>query len=116
MPEIKKLVVGIRPATKMFRIASVAGSVVDALLSARGGVISETYYTKVNIDKDNQVYRLMGDDSEHALHIDRDNIHITRDVYNTGGAINFEKTLTEFRAIWKIVNTILDVRDIQGLA
>ena len=48
MINIDKFVIGIRPSSRMFRISSVIGLVIDSVLSERGGkTLPDEYYSEV---------------------------------------------------------------------
>jgi hypothetical protein len=49
------------------------------------------------------------------LTIDRDNVTITKDLYDTDTNFHFDNILSEFRTIWKTLNAILEVRDIRRI-
>ena len=52
MIKIRKFIIGIRPASKMFRISSLAGQIIDSILSERGTKFREgKYFTEISSNK-----------------------------------------------------------------
>jgi len=49
MIKIRKLSIGIQPSSKMFRVTSMAGTLIDNILDMRGGkIIHDEYFSEVS--------------------------------------------------------------------
>lgn len=115
MPNVGKFLIGVRPASKMFRASTASGSIFDEILSLRTSVLEEAYYDQVRIDRNNESHSLVNDSNGNSLTINRTNIVFAKAFYESTSHFNFEKTLDEFKAIWKSVNSHLKVTDIRRI-
>lgn len=116
MIRISKLVLGIRPSQKMFRVESLAGSAIDAILAARSDkTLGDDYFTSVGKAADRSSYRLFNEDQGNVLQIEEANVVFTKDVYLDEQHIDLEDVLAEWRLLWKHVNGVLAVRDIRRI-
>lgn len=116
MARINKFVIGIRPASRMFRIPSVIGLIIDSILSERGGkTLADDYFLEVASNHEKMNYRLRNDDLGNTLIINMDNIVFTKDYYGNEKQFNFKKVHSEFLHIWQIVNENLKIKDIRRI-
>lgn len=116
MPQIRKATVGVRPLKKMFRVSSLGGSIVDAVLDMRGDTISDDYFTEVATSaRPNPVVRISSAKLGNSLQITNEDITFTKDFYNTGKRFHFDDFLKEFRLIWQTVDAYLKVRKIRRI-
>ena len=117
MIQIKKFLIGIRPASKMFRMTSLSGSIIDAILSERGSKkpLDEKYYTKIARNNETGNYQLYNEELGNVLKLDLDNVIFIKDYYKSTKVYSFDKVLVEFKQIWSIVNDILKLNDIRRI-
>lgn len=116
MPAVKKFVIGIRPATKMFRMPGLSGAVVDALMAARGNKpLSDDYFSEVAQNPEQNVVSIRSDPKETELRLTHSDIIFLKDYYPTGKKFSFDDILSEFRAVWGITNEIVEVKDIRRI-
>jgi hypothetical protein len=116
MVRIKKFIVGIKPATKMFRIGTLGGSVIDAVLAARAEkALSEAYFSEVGRASDRVGYLLSNDELGNTLRIEDSNIIFIKDLYDSERKFDLAEILAEWRFLWKVVNGILEVRDVHRI-
>lgn len=115
MSAVKKFVLGIRPANKMFRLDSLKGLLVDAFLDARGKEISENYYTSVAETGAAAFVSLQNEEEGNHLLIDRDNIVFTKNKYKTNTHVNLDEALVEFRKLWAIAQKIVNFKGIRRI-
>ena len=116
MMRISKLVIGIRPSNKMFRISSIAGNLIDNLLGMRGQKpIDNLYFTEVSRNLEQGSIGLKNEQETNILKIDMDNIIFTKDYYSIGKKLDIEKAIDEFRALWRTINTNLHVKEIRRI-
>lgn len=115
MPAVKKFVIGVRPATKMFRMPGVSGVVIDALMAARGTKpLSDDYFSEVVQGQEN-IVSVRSDPRENEMRFTLSDIVFVKDYYPTGKKFSFDEVLAEFRTVWGTVNNILDVKDIRRI-
>lgn len=114
--EIKKLIIGIRTASKMFRIQSVGGVILDNVLSLRGknGLVDE-YFKEISISTDRFQYVLKNETLGNTLHMDTDGIVFTKDYYDKDAKVNMDKFISEFTVIWETINNGLKIEDIRRI-
>lgn len=117
MMRINKFLIGIRSASKMFRMTSLSGLIIDAILSERGSnkQIDDEYYTQIARNNETANYQLYNEKLGNVLKIDLDNVIFIKDYYNSSKTFNFNKALDEFRQIWTILNDILKLKDIRRI-
>lgn len=116
MPKLKKLLVGIRPASKMFRIPSIDGLIIDALLALRGvKPISDEYYKEIATNHEQGTFRLQNSELGNILRVDMSNVILIKDAYDLESHINIEKAFTEFESIWTTLNEILEIHDVRRI-
>lgn len=117
MMSVKKLTLGLRPETKAFRVSSLDGLVVDAILDARGKEIPETYYTQIAETRDtgkaNSV-SLQNSEKSNALLVDRENITFTKSAY-PNSHINLDETISEFKNVWDVIQKVLKLKGIRRI-
>ncbi|MGZ5801513.1 MAG: hypothetical protein ACXWJZ_12865, partial [Burkholderiaceae bacterium] len=84
MAVVKKLTLGFLLEVKAFRVESLRGSIIDALLEARGSAIPKTYYTAIAEGRDGGLVSLMNEDEGNLLMLDRQNVIFTKNSYAKG--------------------------------
>lgn len=115
MSAVKKFVLGIRPANKMFRVESLKGLLVDAFLEARGKEISESYYTSIAETGAAPFVALQNEEEGNYLIIDRDNVVFTKSKYKTNSHVDLDEAIGEFRKIWNIAQKIINLKGIRRI-
>ena len=100
----------------MFRVNTLNGSIIDAVLALRGSKpIDDEYYKEVASNNDQGSYRLQNQKLGNILKFDLSNVVFTKDAYDLGSAINIEKSLGEFEVIWNAINGILQMHDVRRI-
>ena len=114
---IKKLVIGVRPAQKMFRVSSLGGVLVDNVLSLRGTkYIDNEYFLNVAQDLEKATIQLSNEEAGNLLQITHSDIIFTKDWYGQDNTTkNIESALDEYHTIWKKVNEVLLVKGIRRI-
>lgn len=117
MKNCKQFVIGIQPATKMFRLSSLAGRVIDEILEVRDSSknLGSDYYTNVSSSVSGSEYALTNENSGNVLRLHQDNIIFKKTFYSSEKHFNFDKALEEFKDIWKVVNKVMDVKNIRRI-
>lgn len=116
MIRIKKFVVGIKSAQKMFRITSLGGSLIDAILSARGDkLLGEEYYTEVGRSHESGIVQLTNEELGNSLQVDTENVIFSKSTFSSDKRVDVERALSEFRFLWKQLNEVMRVRDIRRI-
>lgn len=116
MIQVSKFTIGIRPSSKMFRITSLSGSLIDSILELRGSkLIHDNYFSEVSRNQDSGGISLKDESGTNTLRIDLDNIIFTKDHYESEKKLNIETTLNEFHELWKVVNASLKIHDIRRI-
>jgi hypothetical protein len=116
MEKIRKFIVGVRPASKMFRLQSLSGLVIDTILSARGSKpFDDEYYSMVETTNSNGSFRLFNSKLGNSLLVDDSNVIFMKNTYECNVNLTPEKMLDEFSAIWPQINKILKINDIRRI-
>lgn len=116
MAKLCKLVIGVKPAKRMFRITSLSGEIVDGLIeSVDEKNLPDDYYTKVARSPDGSSIRLVDDKGTNALTIDTENIIFVKDGYEDQARVNIDECLSEFQQIWDACQVVLKVRNIRRI-
>lgn len=116
MARLCKLVIGIRPAKRMFRIMSISGAIVDALVDSVGEKdLPDDYFTRVTRTPDGAFIRLTDANDVNVLSVDTENIIFTKDYYEEKAHINFDDVQKEFRQVWDACQAVLKVRNIRRI-
>lgn len=116
MEKVRKFAIGVRPASKMFRLTSVAGLVIDTVLSARGSkTLDEEYYSTVETTNEYSAFRLQNNKLGNSLHVDVSNVLFSKNTYECDANLAVEKVLDEFSEIWSLINKILKINDIRRI-
>ena len=114
MMSVKKLTLGLQPETTTFRVSSMAGIVVDAILDARGTDIPDTYYTQIAETGKTGTISLMNEKKGNVLLVDRQNVAFTKSAY-PNGHVNLDETISEFKNIWSIVQKVVKLKGIRRI-
>lgn len=117
MKNCKQIVIGIQPATRMFRLSSLGGQVIDAILEKRDSskILEPDYYDNVSSSVNGSGFALTGEGNGNVLQLLQDNIVFKKSFYNSNKHFNFEKALEEFREVWKVINKIIAVKNIRRI-
>lgn len=114
----KKIVIGIRPAGKMFRISSVWGLIADKLLSERGSnkLYSNNFFDRVKHPKSiGEGFGLSNKELGHHLVIQETDILFFKDTLWNDKSLSTSKVFEEFNYLWKLINPILKVDEIRRI-
>lgn len=114
---LKKILIGIKPHQRMFRVPSLMGIAVDDVLALRGGNdFDEEYYSQVTRNFDQGFVLLKGDGGRNTLRIDQEGVTFSRSCYKKEGLeLHADKVLHEFQLIWKKVNDVFKVKDVRRI-
>lgn len=116
MMSIKKIAIGIRPSSRMFRIPSVIGLIIDTILSERGGKkLPDEYYSEISSNHEKASYRLRNETLGNTLIIDMEHILFVKNYYTIKKHSDIKDVFSEFSCIWQTVNEYLKVKDIRRL-
>lgn len=117
MKNCKQIVIGIQPATKMFRLSSLGGQVIDAILEKRDSskILGSDYYNNVTSSIKGSDFSLTGGDNGNELKLHQDNIIFKKSFYNSDKHFNFDKTLEEFKEVWRVLNKIIVMKNIRRI-
>jgi len=115
MPKIRKLVIGVRPAKKIFRLTSQVGLVLDRIVDAVGDTFPDDYVKLVQKTPDEHHASLISEDGSTALTLNLENILLAKDYYDSHNHCDINKILSEFNSVWSIINSILKLRDIRRI-
>jgi len=116
MQKIQKLTIGIRPATKIFRLPSLVGLIIDSILDERGShTLEKEYFTNVHTNYEQSFFVMRNAELGNYLNMGENNISLTKDVYETDKIFNLKKFIQEFSVIWDIVNGYLKLHDIRRI-
>ncbi len=101
----------------MFRVSSLAGQIIDEILSNQGKKhLADDYYSEVSTMADTGAFALINKKLGNILSVKRNDITFTKDAYTLQNKnISISKTIKEFSAIWNILNNQLKVRDIRRI-
>lgn len=113
MTVFRKFTIGIAPYTRMYRIHSAGGEVVDAVLALRLKALPEDFFEEVLIQTDRNGYRITGHHGNNALSLNDQNITFTRDYYESTDSFDFSKVFDQFRIIWGAINSVLQITDVR---
>jgi hypothetical protein len=113
MTPVKKLTLGLQPANKTFRVDSMWGDVLDALLDSIGNELPDTYYTQIGETRGQGIVTLINEKEGNFLQIDRQNVAFTKDKYD--GHVNLDETFSEFKKIWGVIQNIVKFKDIRRI-
>jgi len=117
MKNCKQIVIGIQPATKMFRLSSLGGQVIDAILEKRDSskILGPDYYNSVSSRLNGSELALTSEDKGNVLQLHQDNIVFKKSFYNSEKHFHIENVLEEFREIWKVINKIIVMKNIRRI-
>lgn len=103
---VKKFTLGLQPEKKVFRVDSMVGIIIDALLDARGKKISDTYYTQIAEGGVGGVISLLNSKEGNTLLVDRQNVVFTKSKY-PNGHVNLEEAFSEFKKVWSVIQEVV---------
>lgn len=116
MLKLKKFIIGIQPASKMFRIPSINGLIIDDVLARRGTKpLGDNYYEEIATNQDQGTFGLQNKERSNLLRVDMSNVVLIKDAYESESNIHTDKTITEFTAIWNVVNGHLGMHNVRRI-
>jgi hypothetical protein len=117
MPAIKKFTIGIRPAAKLFRVASLSGELIDAVLAARKDKrFGDDYFKEVGFSENRDTVNLKNDDGTNSLTVSLQDVVFAKHVYTSPlPRVNAEKTLEEFAHLWQVVQSVLRIGEVRRI-
>jgi hypothetical protein len=117
--QIKKLVVGIRPQTKLFRVWTGWGDVADAIISSLPAkpFRDATYFTGIaHAAEPPGGVQLRGGDDSRRLSITSEDILFSKDCYSVeNSSLGFETFSEEFLSLWSTIDSTLDVEFVRRI-
>ncbi|MGZ3240520.1 MAG: hypothetical protein ACXWJK_09165 [Burkholderiaceae bacterium] len=114
MAVVKKLTLGFLLEVKAFRVESLRGSIIDALLEARGSAIPKTYYTAIAEGRDGGLVSLMNEDEGNLLMLDRQNVIFTKNSY-AKGHVDLDSTFKEFINVFGVVQRVANFKGVRRI-
>jgi hypothetical protein len=112
----KKLLVGVRTVEKMFRVTSMGGLIVDAVLAMRDKPpLDANYFTGIQRAESGTSTRLFHEERGHELIVDLENVIFIHNCYKNDKDTDFDVFLSAFAVIWPAVQGILKVKDIRRI-
>lgn len=115
MSNVKKFTIGISPVTKMFRVQSIGGAVVDALIGLRTKALSGEAFTEVGSNTERTAYRVTNASKTANFEIKEETLVFSRDLYDSQVAFDFTKMHQEFQVIWAAANAVVEMKDIRRI-
>jgi hypothetical protein len=117
MIKINKIVLGIRTSSVMFRVTSLAGQIIDEILSNRvKEPLDDKYYSEVGTHLEAGRFSLMNKERGNFLLVDGGNIVFTKDCYEQSNKeVSFRNAIKEFTFVWKIIDSHLKVCDVRRI-
>ena len=116
MSKILKITIGIRPYSRMFRVSSLHGILIDEILGARGkGVLDDEYFKGISKNDDQTLVRLINEDEGNFIQIDQENVTFTKDFYVCEESFDWKKCFVEFCYLWKLINKTLKMCDVRRI-
>ena len=116
MIRMHKLIIGIRPATRMFRMSALGGVAIDGVLRIRDkGQLPKDYYTQVTTGIDSNGFQLSNPENGNVLKLDRDNLVFIKDYFDSDEAVNIKSAVQEFMLIWNEANKTIQMHDIRRI-
>ena len=116
MTHVRKITIGIQPIDKIYRVHSLGGAVVDAILGLRLKELPEDYFEEVALAQGAQNgYKISGRKGENVLVFTESQLVFTRDYHESGSHFAFDKVAAEFRAIWTAANSVLQMVNVRRI-
>jgi hypothetical protein len=116
MPRPDKAVVGVKLQNKIFRVRSLGGVVIDAVLDRRGtGALSDDLFEQVGQKRDLGGVILSNRNLGTRLQIDESQVIYTEDYYESTRHFDFKTFHARFRDIWGAIQSVLHLRNIRRL-
>lgn len=116
---IKKLTIGVHPATKLFRLVTDWGRVTDAVIASLPDkpFRDPTYFSTIGtLPNPPGGVQLKGDDGARVLTLTAEDIVFVRDCYRTEAAsMSFDTVREEFSSLWQTLNSILHVQFVRRI-
>jgi hypothetical protein len=110
----KKVSFGVRPARAMFRVQTMAGEIIDAMLASMKLIgLDDEYFNKVHRSQDLTFFKLADSDSRRVLHVDSSNVVFTRDEYDFAGGIDLAEAMKDCEKVLKALDGQLQIRAIR---
>lgn len=115
MAVVRKLTIGVQPLFKMFRMNGQAGAVADALLRTRSKNSGAEHFSEIGFNEERTACRVSTEGQTTVIHVSEENIAFVKDYYDGNTSYDFRKVSHEFKAIWTLLSSVLDIRDIRRL-
>lgn len=117
MARIRKVSLGIRASSKMFRVSSLAGQIIDEILSHRGKKpLEKEHYSNIGTYLEQGAFAMSNKKLGNHFQVDRQQILFVKDVYDQpDNNISLDNVMKEFSFVWSILDDILKVRDIRRI-
>lgn len=116
MLKISKFSIGVRTSSKMFRVTTLAGSLIDNILDLRGSKkISNEYFSEVSKNLEQGQLKLNSNLNGNSLLIDLDNIILTKDFYEESKKLDLKAAIEEFDELWTCINNTLKIKDVRRI-
>ena len=116
MLPIKKFIIGIRPARKMFRVRSTWGDIADAVLDALDDKhLGADYYTKIGTNDARDALSMSNPDNGNVLRVDFNNVVFSASTYGAEHRVNTSKAFEQFEILWRAVNSKLKMTDVRRI-
>ena len=116
MLPIKKFIIGIRPARKMFRVRSTWGDIADAVLDALDDKhLGSDYYTKIGTNDARDALSMSNPDTGNVLRVDFNNVVFSVNTYGAEHRVNTGKAFEQFEVLWRVVNAKLKMTDVRRI-
>jgi hypothetical protein len=115
---IKKIVIGVRPATKLYEVWTNWGGVADAVIAG----VAQRPFRKPNlfsgiaeVARPPGGMRLLSEDRSLSLSVSSEDIIYTRHTYSSAASLNVESANEEFSGLWGIVNSLLHIQSVRRI-
>ena len=115
MKDVRKATIGIAFADRIFRISSVAGSLIDELLKLRGKELPAEYFSTVARDPYDNSITIYGQAEGAYFNVSQDSIAYTYDLYESKKILNYATFVKEFESIWKTTHSVLQLPAIRRI-
>lgn len=115
--KIRKFIIGVKTANRMFRVQALGGKCIDSIMNyvMSNDAIPSDYFTHVTSSTEQMKFSLRNTELGNILVIDDANIILYKDFYDFEDDIDIDATVNEFLIFWKIINEVLDIKDIRRI-
>jgi hypothetical protein len=106
-----RIIIAIQLNTKMFRLSSLSGQLIDDMLNLRNTEkdISDDYFTKVSTSPnlDDMQVSLTNEDNSHELIFQSSQVILRTTALNDGTLVSTERAYKEFELFWKKADKLM---------